>query len=128
MSEPVWLPLDLMLYVHDRQIAEHGGGAGVRDVGLLESGLDRPRNAFAYGETDMCVLAALYAAGVVRNHPFVDGNKRTGFIACELFLEANGLALTAPDEECIALTIALAAGEVDEAAYADWLREWVEPA
>lgn len=128
MSEPVWLPIELIHHVHERQIAEHGGLAGVREEALLDSALARPRNAFTYGEKDLCVLAALYAAGIAKNHAFVDGNKRTGFIACELFLEVNGWTLTAPDEECIALMLALAASEADAEAFAVWLREWVKPA
>jgi death-on-curing protein len=127
MSDPVWLPVGLVLGIHDRQIAEHGGLAGVRDQGLLESGMTRPINAYAYGEKDLCELAALYAAGIVKNHPFADGNKRTGFVACELFLAANAMSLDAADEECIAMTLALASGEADIETYAAWLRENVRP-
>ncbi|MEP7211019.1 MAG: type II toxin-antitoxin system death-on-curing family toxin [Alphaproteobacteria bacterium] len=127
MSDPVWLPVGLILGIHERQIAEHGGLAGVRDQGLLESGMARPMIAYAYGEKDLCALAALYAAGIVKNHPFADGNKRTGFVACELFLAANALSLDAPDEECIAMTLALASGEADVEAYAAWLRVWTKP-
>lgn len=124
MSDPVWLPLELILGIHERQIAEHGGLPGVRDERLLDSALARPLNAFAYGETDLCTLAALYAHGIAKNHPFADGNKRTAFVACELFLLANGLDLEAPDEECIAMMLALAAGDADETVYAQWLRTW----
>jgi death-on-curing protein len=128
MTEPRWLPKDLILAVHNRQLAEHGGGAGVRDEGLLESALARPQNLFAYGESDVAVLAAAYAFGIAKNHPFVDGNKRTAFVACELFLAANGYDLLASDEECLAMMLGLAASEVSEAEFAAWLRENVQPA
>jgi death-on-curing protein len=127
MTAPVWIPPEVVLAIHDEQIAEHGGLAGVRDATLLDSALARPQNAFAYGEKDLCLLAALYAAGIVRNHPFADGNKRTAFVACELFLAVNGLLLEAGDDACIEQTVALAAGEIDEHAYALWLRDNVEP-
>lgn len=123
MKQPRWLPKDLILALHDRQLAEHGGASGVRDIGLLESALARPQNLFAYGEADASALAAGYAFGVARNHPFIDGNKRTAFVACELFLAANGYELASPDEECLAMMLSLAAGEIDEAEFAAWLRE-----
>jgi death-on-curing protein len=126
MKHPVWLPIEVILTIHEEQIAEHGGLPGVRDAAVLDSALARPKNAHAYGEEDACALAALYAAGIVKNHPFADGNKRTGYVACELFLLANGLALTAPDEECIAMTLALAAGEANAESYAAWLRDNVK--
>ena len=127
MTAPVWIPPEVVLAIHDEQIAEHGGLAGVRDATLLDSALARPQNAFAYGEKDLCLLAALYAAGIVRNHPFADGNKRTAFVACELFLTVNGLLLEAGDDACSEQTVALAAGEIDAHAYALWLRDNVEP-
>ena len=127
MSEPIWLPREVVLAIHDEQIAEHGGLAGTRDANLLDSAMARPQNAYVYGEQDFCALAALYAAGIVRNHPFADGNKRSAFVACELFLNLNGLALLANDDACISNTVALAAGEIDEHAYAGWLRANVEP-
>jgi death-on-curing protein len=126
MTEPRWLPKDLILAVHDRQLAEHGGARGVRDQGLLESALARPQNLFAYGESDVAALAGAYAFGIARNHPFIDGNKRTAFVACELFLAANGYELAASDEECLAMMLALAADEIDEAEFAAWLRDNVE--
>jgi death-on-curing protein len=128
MSEPVWLPSEIILAIHDEQIAEHGGLAGVRDVDLLDSALARPKNAFAYGERDLCALAGLYASGIVRNHPFADGNKRSAFVACELFLTLNGLLLTADDDACVIQTVALAAGEIDEHAFSAWLHANIEPA
>lgn len=123
MTEPRWLPKDLVLAIHNRQLAEHGGAPGVRDEGLLESALARPRNAFAYGESDAAALAGAYVFGIARNHAFVDGNKRTAFVACELFLAANGYELVAPDEECLAMMLSLADGEIGEAEFAAWLRE-----
>jgi death-on-curing protein len=126
MTEPRWLPKDLIFAVHDLQLAEHGGARGVRDQGLLESALARPQNLFAYGESDVAALAGAYAFGIARNHPFIDGNKRTAFVACELFLAANGYALAASDEECLAMMLALAASEIDEAEFAAWLRDNVE--
>ncbi len=101
MSEPVWIDLDVVLAIHDEQLAEHGGQAGVRDRGLLESALARPRNQFSYGESFLPRLAASYAFGISRNHPFLDGNKRTSLVVAELFLDLNGLDLTASDETCV---------------------------
>ncbi|MEZ5832753.1 MAG: type II toxin-antitoxin system death-on-curing family toxin [Dongiaceae bacterium] len=123
MKEPAWLSKALILAIHDEQLAEHGGGVGVRDDGLLESALARPRNRFAYDETmDLTTLAAAYAFGIARNHPFIDGNKRTAFVAAELFLDLNGMTLTANDESCVLTMLRLAAGEIEEAVFADWLR------
>ena len=123
MTAPEWLSKDLMLAIHDEQLAEHGGGGGVRDAGLLDSALARPQNRFAYDPAvDLPTLAAAYAFGLARNHPFVDGNKRTAFVAAEVFLELNGMTVTASDEECVLTMIRLAAGEMEEADYAAWLR------
>jgi death-on-curing protein len=123
MTGPEWLSKDLLLAVHDEQLAEHGGGIGVRDAGLLDSTLSRPRNQFAYDPTsDLPSLAAAYAFGLARNHSFVDGNKRAAFVAAEVFLELNGMTLTASDEACVLTTIRLAAGEIEESDYAAWLR------
>ncbi|MBX9746321.1 MAG: type II toxin-antitoxin system death-on-curing family toxin [Hyphomonadaceae bacterium] len=127
MTAPRWLPKDLILAVHERQLAEHGGAAGVRDEGLLESALARPQNLFAYGESDAVALAGAYAFGIARNHPFVDGNKRTAFVACELFLAANGYELGASDEECLAMMLSMTASEIDEGEFAAWLRDNVQP-
>jgi death on curing protein len=127
MTQPRWLAKNLILAVHERQLAEHGGAPGVRDEGLLESALARPKNLFAYGEGDAAALAGAYAFGLARNHPFVDGNKRTAFVACELFLIANGFELVARDEVCLAMMLALASSEIDEAEFAAWLRESVRP-
>ncbi|MET0183079.1 MAG: type II toxin-antitoxin system death-on-curing family toxin [Caulobacterales bacterium] len=127
MSEPHWLGAEALLIMHGEQLAEHGGGNGVRDRGLLESAIARPRNAYAYGERDILALAALYASGIVRNHPFVDGNKRIGFLAAYAFLAVNGLILEAEEGEVVAMTLGLAASEIGEAEYAAWLRDNVEP-
>jgi death-on-curing protein len=106
---------------HDEQLAEHGGGAGVRDPGLLESALARPLNLVAYGEPSLPRLAASYAFGIARNHPFVDGNKRTAAVAAELFLGLNGLDLTADDVDLVRIFLALAAGEMNEEELAAWI-------
>ena len=124
MKEPEWLTKDLMLAIHDEQLAEHGGGVGVRDAGLLDSALARPQNRFGYDPSvDLPTLAAAYAFGLARNHPFVDGNKRTAFVAAEVFLDLNGMTVTASDEQCVLTMVRLAAGEMEEADYAAWLRE-----
>jgi death-on-curing protein len=111
------------LAIHDRSLAAHGGTAGLRDRGLLQSALARAQQHYAYAEgTDIIEMAALYTAGVVRNHPFVDGNKRSGFMAGVLFLEMNGYDFAATEEDVIGSVLALAAGEMDEAGYTVWLR------
>ena len=122
MSEPTRLPRDLIIRLHDRQIELHGGLPGTRDHGLLESAIARPLNAWSYGEADLFTLGALYAAGLIRNHPFLDGNKRIGFLSALLFLEVNGWKMAAPMAERLAFTLQLAASEIDEKIYADWLR------
>ena len=127
MTEPLWLSRQAIEIIHDEQLAEHGGAGGLRDAGLLESALARPQNLFAYGEGDFCALAAAYAAGIVRNHPFVDGNKRTGFLAAYAFLGVNGLDLIAPEAEAVVMTLDLASGEMSEEGFAAWLRDRTEP-
>jgi death-on-curing protein len=121
--EPEWIGVELALAIHERQLAEHGGGVGVRDEGLLESALARPINSWLYGEPDMAAVAAAYAFGLARNHPFVDGNKRTAWVLARLFLRLNGAELRFDPADAIRLMLALAAGEIDEAALADWFRE-----
>ena len=125
-TEPKWLGVDSVLVMHEEQLAEHGGAAGVRDLGLLESALARPRNAWSYGQSDLIALAGLYAAGIMRNHPFVDGNKRTGFLAAYAFLYVNGTEIVASEAEVIVQCLSLAGGEIDDAEFADWLRENVQ--
>lgn len=124
MTEKVWSWLDnaVMLAIHDEQLAEHGGGVGVRDMGMFESAMSRPRNLAIYGSPDVAELAAAYGFGIARNHPFVDGNKRTAFVAVELFLVLNDFELEAADADCALTMLAVAAGEMDEAALADWIR------
>jgi death on curing protein len=121
MNEPVWLRLEAILAAHDEQLTEHGGGAGIRDRGLLESALARPLNLYAYGEPSLPRLAAAYAFGIARNHPFVDGNKRSALVAAELFLALNGVDLVADDVEVVQTFLALAAGEVSEEELAAWI-------
>jgi death-on-curing protein len=120
VSEWRWLVRDVILAVHDEQLAEHGGRPGIRDIGLLDSALARPLN---YGQPTVFDLAAGYAFGIVRNHPFVDGNKRVGFLAAALFLAEHELQITATDEAIVASVLGLAGGGMDEAAFAVWLRE-----
>jgi len=126
VTEPFWLSRQAIEIIHDEQLVEHGGAGGIRDAGLLESALARPRNLFANGEVDICSLAAAYAAGIVRNHPFVDGNKRTGFLAAYSFLAVNGLELDAPEAEAVVMTLGLASGEMPEEGFAAWLRDRTE--
>jgi death-on-curing protein len=120
--EPVWIERDVALAIHDRQLAEHGGGVGVRDAGAFESALARPINKWSYGEDDLASLAAAYAFGVARNHAFVDGNKRTAWVLARLFLVLNGAELRFTPAEAIETILALAAGELREDEMADWFR------
>lgn len=117
----VWVRPDVLLAVHSEQLAEHGGAESVRDEGLLESALARPQNLAGYGEADAFALAAAYAFGVIRNHPFIDGNKRTGFIAAVMFLELNGFAFAASEVDVVEMTMKAAAGEASEEDFALWL-------
>ena len=118
----VWLSRELLLAVHDEQIAEHGGAPGIRDLGLLESALARPRNHAAYSQADIPELGALYALAIARNHPFIDGNKRTAFVALETFLILNGFELTASDAEATVMMLDMAGGQMDHAAFIQWVR------
>lgn len=124
-QEPKWVAASVVLAIHDEQLAEHGGGAGVRDEGLLESALSRPKNLFGYGAAGLSQLAAAYAYGICKNHPFVDGNKRTSLVVAELFLALNGQALDATDVECVMVWQKLAAGEIDEQGLAQWFAHHV---
>jgi death on curing protein len=121
--EPMWLNVEVALAIHDRQLAEHGGIAGVRDLALLESALARPINQWACGEDDLARLAAAYAFAVARNHPFGDSNKRTAWVLARLFLRANGLVLRFDPEDAIDTVLALAASELAEDALAAWFRD-----
>jgi death-on-curing protein len=122
-TEPRWLAKTVALAVHDRQLAEHGGGVGIRDDALLESALARPLNRWAYGDEDPASLAAAYAFGVARNHPFVDGNKRTAWVLARLFLALNGHEFVFEAPGAITAMLVLAAGELSEEEMADWFRE-----
>lgn len=122
----VWIESALIHAVHDEQLAEHGGGIGVRDLNLLESALARPHQLENYGSPDVADLAASYGYGISRNHPFIDGNKRTGFVAMELFLALNDYELTASDSDCVLTMLSVAAGDIEEAAFADWIRQHMQ--
>ena len=122
MSEPRWVPGQAVRAMHSMLIAEHGGIDGVRDEGLLESALARPRNKLAYGETDLAKLAAAYGFALCRNHPFLDGNKRISLAVVDVFLQRNGRELTASEEDAVTTFRELAAGSLDEDALADWIR------
>jgi death-on-curing protein len=121
--EPKWVGEPVALALQDRQLAEHGGPSGLRDAGALSSALARPVNRWAYGEDDLCTLAAAYAFGIARNHPFADGNKRAAWVMARLFLRKNGIGLTFGEQEAIAMVMALAAGELTEDELADWFRD-----
>ncbi len=124
MFEPTWIRLDVVLAIHQRQLAEHGGSEGVRDYHLLESASARPLNLWSYSDPkpDLTALAAAYAFGITKNHAFVDGNKRTAFVTCLTFLRANGIGLEASAEEKYVMFLRLAEGRINEAELADWLR------
>ena len=121
MKEPYWLTRDECLALHDMMLAQYGGCPGIRDEGLLESALARPQQLHHYGKPGMPEMAAAYTVGIVKNHPFLDGNKRTGFMLGAGFLERNGYEFTATEAEVVIRTLALAAGEMSEADYAAWL-------
>jgi death on curing protein len=123
VREPVWIDERDALALHDRLLALDGGAAGVRNVGLLQSALARPRQLHAYGDApDTVEMAAAYTMGIIRNHPFVDGNKRTAFVVGVLFLELNGYRFTAAEQDATQAILALAAGAIDEASFTRWLR------
>ena len=121
MKEPVWLNREDCLAIHEMMLAQHGGLAGVRDDGLLESALSKPRNLFAYDSPTLPEMAASYAAGIIMNHPFIDGNKRTGFMLAATFVELNGMDFKATEESVVETTLALASGKLRQTAYAEWL-------
>jgi death on curing protein len=123
MSEPFWLTRQIIVAIHDEQLAIHGGASGLRDEGMLESALDRPRNRWAYESAELAELAAAYAFGIARNHPFVDGNKRTSLLALYTFLGVNGIDFNVPEAEAAAMILSLAAGEVDELGLTRWIRD-----
>ncbi len=122
MKEPVWVDLPDCLAFHEELLSRFGGLSGIRDERLLDSALNRPHHAFAYGKPTLFRLAAAYAFGISRNHPFLDGNKRMAFLIAALFLEINGFHVAASEEEVVVQTVALAANDITEADYALWLR------
>lgn len=123
----IWVTLDVAIAAHREQLAEHGGGDGARDMTLLESAMARPQNVAAYGDPDVAELAASYAFGIARNHPFVDGNKRTAAVVSETFLMLNGHESMASDAELVVTFLALAAGELPEEELAQWFRDHIAP-
>ncbi len=123
----VWLSRQLILAIHDEQLAEHGGAIGVRDEGLLESALARPLNRAGYGDPDVAELGAVYAIAIARNHPFLDGNKRTAYVALETFLALNGCAFPVSDADAAVMTRAMAAGEIGDDEFSAWVRDNVQP-
>jgi death-on-curing protein len=118
----VWLLETAVLIAHEISLANHGGGAGLRDHGLLQSALARPRNLYEYSKPGLPEMAAAYMAGIIKNHPFVDGNKRAGFLAGAAFLELNGLSLVATEPEATQMILGLASGEITEAQLSHWLQ------
>ncbi len=125
-ENPLWIIKSTALALHDEQIAEHGGTAGIRDIGLLESALDRPKNLFNYTAAGLPALAASYACGIVKNHPFLDGNKRTSAVVSELFLMLNGFDLAATDAEVVSFWLLLAAGEIEDEQAALWFEARIQ--
>jgi death-on-curing protein len=123
VNEPVWPPFELIIAIHERQLREHGGPSGLRDQGALESALGRPKNQWMYDDADLARLAAAYAFGIARNHPFVDGNKRMALLALATFLGLNDIEFTASEAEAVVMIRGLAAGEVDEATLARWIAD-----
>ena len=129
MTNYRWLDREIILAIHEEQLAQHGGGVGIRDEGLIDSALGRPQNIAVYNpEADLCDLAAAYAYGIAKNHPFIDGNKRTAYVAMELFLIEHGMLLTAEDGDAVVTFLGLAAGEITEEQLAAWIRKNVEAA
>ena len=123
MSEPFWLTRQIIIAIHDEQLAIHGGASGLRDEGLLESALDRPRNKLSYENAELPELAAAYAFAIARNHPFIDGNKRTSLLALYTFLGVNGIDFNVPEADAAAIILSLAAGEVSEESLTRWIRD-----
>ena len=122
-----WIATEVLYAVHEEQLAEHGGLAGLRDANALESAVARAEQLAHYGEPDAADLAAAYGFGIARNHPFSDGNKRTAFVAVELFLALNGFELVASDADCVTTMLGLAAGDLAENAFAEWIRTHTQP-
>ncbi len=122
---PEWVLKEAVLAIHNRQIAEHGGAVGLRDAGLLESALEKPKNLYHYGKPTIAEMAASYAFGITRNHPFIDGNKRTAFVICRLFLQLNGQDLQASSQEKYRTFLQLGAGEISEIELSNWIATYL---
>lgn len=120
-----WIPLDVVLAIHDEQIAEHGGIGGVRDVAVIDSALARPYHLLTYGKPDAAALAACHAFGICSNHGFYDGNKRTAYVVAETFLDLNGYAMSAPDEAVVTMMLGVASGSTTEKQLAEWFRSHI---
>jgi len=132
MTSWVWLHPEVLLAVHEAQLSEHGGAAGTRDAGLFDSAMKRPQNLDLYGlpdggQPDVAELAACYGYGISRNHPFIDGNKRTGFVAAELSLRLNGWVLQADDADCVLTMLKVASGDITQEAFTAWIRQHAVP-
>jgi death-on-curing protein len=127
MTDWVWLDSDALLAAHDEQLAEHGGASGIRDIGMFESALARPKNQAAYGEPDAAALAAAYAFALAKNHPFIDGNKRIALVALESFLMLNGFDLKADDGQATLVILSVAAGSFGEEELTAWIRKNIQP-
>lgn len=123
MNEPIWLSVELVIAFHGEQLREFGGPSGIRDRGMLESALGRPQNKWSYGESDLAALAAAYAFGIARNHPFVDGNKRAALLSIVVFLGLNGVDFVADQAEAVVIIQGLAAGDIDEDGLTRWIRD-----
>jgi death-on-curing protein len=123
MSEPEWVLKETVIGLHEMSLNDHGGSSGMRDDGMLDSALGKPLNQFAYGNPNLLDLAASYAYGIIKNHPFIDGNKRTGFLVATLMIELNGYRFAADEADAVIRTLALAAGAMTERAYAAWLEQ-----
>src|SRR5262245_52137869 len=123
MREPTWVLREVVLALHEQSLSQFGGLSGIRDEGMLESALGKPQNLFTYGKPTLFDLAASYGFGLIKNHPFIDGNKRAGFIVAVIFLELNGYRFQASEVDAIIQTLALAAGELKESDYAAWLKK-----
>lgn len=127
MNEPEWILKETVLALHEQSLHEHGGSVGLRDEGLLDPALGKPQNVFAYGHPSLFDLAASYAYGLIKNHPFIDGNKRISFVTAILMLELNGVIFEGDEVDSTLRTLALAAGEMSESAYAAWLESHSRP-
>lgn len=124
ISQPIWVQTNVVLAVHNRQIAEHGGIFGIRDVKLLESALNKPKNHFSYSEKpDFASMATLYACGIIQNHPFLDGNKRTGLVICQLFLNLNGYKIITSQKDKYLVIAKLAANQITENEFTKWVQK-----